>query len=166
MLVVNVGGKLAQKFAFGVYELAAFGAFEVVVLAAFGVFAGVLIARAVAVAAREFSYLARGAQLLKMAVNRCFTDALTAFSELLKNLVRRQMAVLVFEQYVKYYFALLCVVAQILRLRTISLSRCIFYVVSYTLCFARFAEQSETEIQFQFRFCILNRFFAFVKCFL
>lgn len=84
MLVVNVGGKLAQKFAFGVYELAAFGAFEVVVLAAFGVFAGVLIARAVAVAAREFSYLARGAQLFKMAVNRCFTDALPAFSELLK----------------------------------------------------------------------------------
>ena len=68
MLVVNVGGKLAQKFAFGVYELAAFGAFEVVVLAAFGVFAGVLIARAVAVAAREFSYLARGAQVFKMAV--------------------------------------------------------------------------------------------------
>ena len=62
VLVVNVGGKLAQKFAFGVYELAAFGAFEMVVLAAFGVFAGVLIARAVAVAAREFSYLARGAQ--------------------------------------------------------------------------------------------------------
>lgn len=79
MLFVNVGGKLAQKFAFGVYELAAFGAFEVVVLAAFGVFAGVLIARAVAVAAREFSYLARGAQLFKMSVNRCFTDALPAF---------------------------------------------------------------------------------------
>lgn len=110
-----MGGKLAQKFAFGVYELAAFGAFEVVVLAAFGVFAGVLIARAVAVAACEFSYFARGAQLFKMAVNRCFTDALPAFSEFLKNLVRRQMAVLVFEQYVKYHFALLCVVAQIFR---------------------------------------------------
>lgn len=112
------------------YELAAFGAFEVVVLAAFGVFAGVLIARAVAVAAREFSYLARGAQLFKMAVNRCFTDALPAFSELLKNLVRRQMAVLVFEQYVKYHFALLCVVAQIFRPRTISLARCILRVMS------------------------------------
>ncbi len=85
MLVVNVDGKLAQKFALGVYELAAFGAFEVVVLAAFGVFAGVLIARAVAVAAREFSYLARGAQFFKMAVDRCFTDALSAFSELFEK---------------------------------------------------------------------------------
>ena len=76
------------------------------------------------------------------------------------------MAVLVFEQYVEYHFALLCVVAQIFRPRTISFARYILHVMSYKLCFARFAEQSETEIQFQFRFCILNRFFAFVKCFL
>ena len=46
------------------------------------------------------------------------------------NLVRRQMAVLVFEQYVKYHFALLCVVAQIFRLRTISFARCILRVMS------------------------------------
>lgn len=130
MLVVNVGGKLAQKFTFGVYELAAFGAFEVVVLAAFGVFAGVLIARAVAVAAREFSYLARGAQLFKMAVNRGFAHALAFSLQGFENFVRRQMAVLVFEQYVKYHFALLCVVAQIFRPRTISFARCILRVMS------------------------------------
>ena len=84
VLVVNVGGKLAQKFAFGVYELAAFGAFEVVVLAAFGVFAGVLIARAVAVAAREFSYLARGAQFFQDGGRSLFYRRLSAFSELSK----------------------------------------------------------------------------------
>lgn len=73
-----------------------------------------------------------------MAVDRCFTDALSAFSELFKNLVRRQMTVLVFEQYVKYHFALLCVVAQIFRPRTISFARCILRVVSCALYLARY----------------------------
>lgn len=135
-----MGGKLAQKIAFGVYELAAFGAFEVVVLAAFGVFAGVLIARAVAVASREFSYLARGAQLFEMAVNRGFAHALAFSLQAFENFVRRQMAVLIFEQYIKYHFALLCVVAQFFRPRTRSFARYILRVMSYPPCFARFAE--------------------------
>lgn len=141
MLVVNVGGKLAQKFAFGVYELAAFGAFEVVVLAAFGVFAGVLIARAVAVAAREFSYLARGAQFFKMAVDRCFTDALSAFSELFKNLVRRQMTVLVSSSMSNTICSALCCSSNFPppnnQFCALYLARCILRVISCTLYLAR-----------------------------